>query len=139
MKNKDYYLQLAERYFDAELSEIEEIRLKRFLATTDDPRFNGVKAVMGYLSIERRLHASRPSKMPGIRLFLATTLAAACLLIGFAPLLRPNICVHKANGVVTSNENLVMGTVEEVLSDFFSSDDEINIILNEYLNNVRTL
>lgn len=135
MRNKDYYLRLAKKYFDAELSEIEDIRLRHFLSTTDDARFDDVKAVMGYLSIKKRRHAAKPPKAPATKLYLASTLAAACIIIGLMPMLRPDVCVHKTNGVVTSNEILVMEAVEGVLSDFFSSDDDIDNILNDILNN----
>ena len=47
MKNKQYYIDLAERWFDALLTEEEERALKAFLASTDDPDFDEVKAVAG--------------------------------------------------------------------------------------------
>lgn len=134
MKNNNYYLQLAQKYFTAELSPVEEIRLKRFLAMTNDPRFEDIKAVMGYLAIEKRLHADRTPKTSHIKYYLATTLAAAGLIIGLIPLSGPEVYMHKANGIETSNKVLVMDAVEGVLSDFFSKDTEIDIILNDYFN-----
>ena len=48
-KNKEYYLELVERWFDAETSEAEEQELKRFLAGTEDPDFDEARAAFGYL------------------------------------------------------------------------------------------
>jgi hypothetical protein len=58
MKNKgntkeiEYWLALSERYFDALTTSEEEKALAQFLASdaADDPAFNEIKAVMGYLS-----------------------------------------------------------------------------------------
>ena len=46
------YKAWIDRYFDAALSPSEEAEFRRFLATTDDPAFDGVKAVMGYFAVE---------------------------------------------------------------------------------------
>ena len=45
MKNKNYYMDLADRWFDALLTGGEERELKSFLATTEDPDFDEIKAV----------------------------------------------------------------------------------------------
>ena len=49
-RNNEYYLELVERWFDAETSEAEEKELKRFLATTEDPAFDEARAAFGYLA-----------------------------------------------------------------------------------------
>ena len=49
-KDKQYYLDLAERWFDAETSEAEEKELKRFLAATEDPDFDEARAALGFLA-----------------------------------------------------------------------------------------
>ena len=51
-KNKQYYLDLVERWFDAETSEAEESDLRAFVAATDDPDFDAVRATMGYCAAE---------------------------------------------------------------------------------------
>ena len=50
MKNKSYYLDLADRRFEALLTEDEELELKSFLASTEDPDFDEVKAVAGFFA-----------------------------------------------------------------------------------------
>ena len=49
-KDKQYYLDLAERWFDAETSEAEEKELRRFLAATEDPDFDEARAALGFLA-----------------------------------------------------------------------------------------
>ena len=65
MKNKQYYIDLAERWFDALLTEEEERALKAFLASTDDPDFDEVKAVAGYFATGKAVHeAQEASRRP---------------------------------------------------------------------------
>ena len=61
MKNKSYYLDLAERWFDALLTEDEERELKAFLAGTDDPDFDEVKAVAGFFATGKAVTAEKAS------------------------------------------------------------------------------
>ena len=68
MKNKQYYIDLSERWFDALLTEEEERALKAFLASTDDPDFDDVKAVAGYFATGKALHGSqKASRRPAQR------------------------------------------------------------------------
>lgn len=55
--NKEYWLALSEKYFDALTTDKEEKALTRFLASDAacDPAFNEIKAVMGYLSAGRSI------------------------------------------------------------------------------------
>lgn len=46
MNNKEYYTQLAQRYFEAETTLAEERELMAFLAADDDPVFDELRAVM---------------------------------------------------------------------------------------------
>lgn len=51
-KNKQYYLDLAERWFDAETTEAQESELRDYVSATDDPDFDAVRATMGYCAAE---------------------------------------------------------------------------------------
>ena len=62
MKSKSYYKHLVQKYFDAQTSQREEDRLKRYLASVDDPWFDEAKAVMGYVCLQRRLHSSKKQR-----------------------------------------------------------------------------
>lgn len=61
-KDKDYWLRLSERYFEAETTEEEERELRRFAAQTSDPDFRDLQAVMGFTAIARSLKGSKGSK-----------------------------------------------------------------------------
>ena len=52
-KNRQYYLDLAGRWFDAETTEAEEQELRGFLAGTEDPSFDEVRAAFGFLAAEK--------------------------------------------------------------------------------------
>ena len=56
-KSIGYWLELSEKYFDAQTTNDEERALARFLATPESnhPAFNEIKAVMGYLSTGRSI------------------------------------------------------------------------------------
>ena len=70
--NKEYYLELVERWFDAGTSEAEEQELKRFLAGTDDPAFDEARAAFGFLAASSLLQDAasslrgRGTRKPGL-------------------------------------------------------------------------
>ena len=100
MKNKSYYLDLAERWFDALLTEDEERELKAFLAGTDDPDFDEVKAVAGFFATGKAVAAEkvsvdahRPSVSLRFRWAAAAAVAASLALIAAIGLYhRQNDC-----------------------------------------------
>lgn len=61
-KDKDYWLRLSERYFEAETTEEEERELRRFAAQTSDPDFRELQAVLGFTAIARSSKGSKGSK-----------------------------------------------------------------------------
>ena len=62
-KDKQYYLDLAERWFDAETSEAEEKELRRFLAATEDPDFDEARAALGFLAASSLSSADAASSL----------------------------------------------------------------------------
>ena len=61
-KDKQYWMRLSERYFEAETTEEEERELRRFAAQTSDPDFRDLQAVMGFTAIARSSKGSKGSK-----------------------------------------------------------------------------
>lgn len=61
-KDKQYWLRLSERYFEAETTVEEERELRRFAAQTSDPDFRELQAVMGFTAIARSSKGSKGSK-----------------------------------------------------------------------------
>lgn len=55
-KSTSYWIGLSEKYFDALTTEEEEKDLAKFLTTkeSEQPEFNEIKAVMGYVSVARK-------------------------------------------------------------------------------------
>ena len=74
MDDKAKYLDLMQRYIDAETSPEEEKALIRYVASTDDPEFDSLRGTLGFLSVGKRRKA-RKSKIIK-RYFLAGVAAA---------------------------------------------------------------
>ena len=53
MQNKEYWIKLSSKYFEAETTEQEEQELRQFAATCQDPDFDELRAVMSYLEVAR--------------------------------------------------------------------------------------
>ena len=91
MKNKktnrkndiEYWLALSEKYFDALTTNEEEKALAQFLAssTANDPAFNEIKAVMGYLSTGRSIVQKAKKKARRIGNVIQWASVAACIAI----------------------------------------------------------
>lgn len=105
-----YWDRLVERYFDATATDDEERALRRFLASLAGahPRYDGVRAVMGYLVTARRRHEAATPVRPQARRTFGTRLrhaaaAAAVLAVlgGAAGVVHwrvQNVCVAYAGG-----------------------------------------
>lgn len=153
---EEYWLSLAERYFDALTDEEEELRLREFLATpeADSDKFNDIKAVMGYLSYGKKLQraASKTTERKGAgnrRWSIAAAITAA-IVLGTAWLnsnMQQDICIAYINGQKITDKEMVMsymhhtlaqvtrGTeefyIEKQLGNIFRTMDEYNSINNK--------
>ncbi len=136
MKNKQYYIDLTDRWFDALLSPGEERELKAFLAGTEDPDFDEVKAVMGYFVTGKALASRRPSSRPGRRLaWTAVAVAASvALVIAIGLNHRQNQCYMLAQGVKLTDEETVLQDMETTLSDLFGAGEDVGAQLFDLLN-----
>lgn len=54
MNDKEKYLELMQRYYEAETTPEEERELTSYAASTDDPDFEGLRGVLGFLSVGRQ-------------------------------------------------------------------------------------
>lgn len=136
-KDKQYYLDLAERWFDAETSEAEEKELRRFLAATEDPDFDEARAALGFLaasSLRAELLGTSATTASGSksRRWLVPALGiAASLAIAFfagrftAPVevvpVSNGSCVSYVHGVEVADEDFAVATMENTLQDLFSA------------------
>ncbi len=135
-KDKQYYLDLAERWFDAETSEAEEKELRRFLAATEDPDFDEARAALGFLaasSLRAGLLGTSATTASGSskrRWLIPAVAVAASLVLAFffgrmtAPVevvpVGAGTCVSYVHGVEVNDEDFAVATMESTLSDFFS-------------------
>lgn len=129
--DKAYWLALAESYFNCTATDEEEQRLKTFVATTDYPEFDDVRAVMGYTATARRVAAHPPasgamlgtprpeSNRSGSLRRRLVAAAAALLLVGGATtvyrLSRPD-CVAYVHGERITDRQYVMKLMHATIS-----------------------
>ena len=137
MKNKQYYIDLTDRWFDALLSPGEVRELKAFLAGTEDPDFDEVKAVMGYFVTGKAL-AGRPLSRPGNRFAWTAVAVAASIALVVAIGLRPrqNDCYILAYGEKTTDSRRALENMNSTLSDLFSTGEDVEDQLSDFFNSM---
>lgn len=114
-----------QRYWDAETTPEEELELARYATRVDDPDFEEVRGVLGFLSIGREKTARRTRL---IRLYSFAAIAAAIVVIIVSGLSilqtgyyhRNEICVQYSYGNISHDNKQIMSTVESSLEDFFT-------------------
>ena len=138
MKNKSYYLDLAERWFDALLTEDEERELKAYLAGTDDPDFDEVKAVAGFFATGKAVAAEKAS-VDARRRFLpwaATVAIAASLALVAAIGLhhRQNDCYILAYGEKSTDTQAALADMTATLAGLFEEGEDVGVELSDLFN-----
>ena len=124
-----------QRYWEAETTPVEERELAMYAAATDDPDFEEIRGVLGYLSIgrEKKVRKTRTVWMYSFAAVAASivTVVAIGLNLGkqeSAP--SSDEWVRYAYGEVSSDRVVIMETVDASLADFFSGETpaETNLI-----------
>ena len=133
--------ELAERYFEAQTTDVEEEALARFLATpaSQGKEFDELRAVMGFVATGRAIHNRQRTRGVRFRYY-----AAAAAITGVLALTavwqmaeRTNVCVAYINGERYTDKEIVFSealksidkvkhdlqqeTVQEQLSDIFQT------------------
>ena len=140
MKNKNYYMDLADRWFDALLTEGEERELKAFLAGTDDPDFDEAKAVTGFFATGKAVAKSRAtagSDAPRrTRRWAAALIVAASLALVAAIGLhhRQNDCYILFYGQKSTDTNLVLDDMTATLEGIFGEGEDVGDELFDLFN-----
>ena len=143
MKNKTYYIDLSVRWFDALLNEDEERTLKAFLASTDDPDFDEIKAVAGYFATGKAVYgAQETSRRPAqqgrntLRLAWAAIAVAASLVLVAAIGLyhRQNDCYILAYGEKSTDPKLALADMSATLEGIFGEGEDVSEELFDLFN-----
>lgn len=133
--------ELAERYFEAQTTDVEEEELARFLATpaSQGKEFDELRAVMGFVATGRVIYNRQRTRRVRLRYY-----AAAAAITGVLALTavwqvaqRTNVCVAYINGERYTDKEIVFSeamksidkvrhdlpqeTVQEQLSDIFQT------------------
>lgn len=115
-KDKQYWLKLCERYFEAETTEEEERELRLFAAKTSDPDFHELQAVMGFTAMARP-HIITSSHHH----ILASIAASVIVILGLSLFFSLNNrqqdtgCVAWVNGKKVSDPNEVMTLMQNTM------------------------
>lgn len=130
MNDKEKYLELMQRYFDAETSPEEEKALALYVASTDDPAFEDLRGVLGYIGIGRQIKAK---KARAVRFYSIVAAASVAIVTAIGITLSNqdhNSCIRYTYGNKEDDETLIMESVESSLADFFAGKTpaEANLI-----------
>lgn len=119
--DKQYLLDLTQKYFDGLTNDEEEKLLARMITRTDDPDFDEVKAVIGFLSEGRARSASR-ARTIRIRGFIAAAAVTACISV---------VAISSINRHEDEDLRLVTDTLSELFSYQGPDTDEV---LQDFFN-----
>ena len=123
--NKNYYKRLSQKYFEATLSQREERRLMRFLATTEDQEFDEVKAVAGYFAAGRMVRESAITRIDFRPWVYASAIAAS-----LAVVVGVSLIVENARRVRYTES---LASMESTLTSIFSSGVDVESELSTLL------
>ena len=129
MNDKEKYLELMLRFYDAETSPEEERELALYAVSTNDPAFEALRGVLGFLSIGRRKKAMKNRR---IRYYSMVAAAGVAIVAAIGITLSNqdrNTCIRYTYGDKEDDETRIMESVESSLADFFggSSPAETNL------------
>ena len=135
MTDKEKYTELARRFWEAETSPEEERDLAGYVTNVDDPEFDELRGVLGYLSVGRR-RIGKGRRLRMYSLAVAAACMAAVVAVGLGLLAgRSNriddVCVSYVYGVQTVDSDEIMASVESSLADFFAGETPAEIQLTE--------
>ena len=135
MTDKEKYTALMQHYWEAETTPEEERELARYAARVDDPDFDQIRGILGYLSIGREKRARRVRKVRVYSFAAAAACIVAIIAIGLGIQATPSqreedLCISYAYGVQNTDHETIMASVESSLADFFSGNSpaETNLL-----------
>ena len=121
--DKKYYKKLSNAYFEAALSDSEERRLKAFLASTDDPEFDEVKAIAGFFAAGKTVYGNHGPSATGVSRFWRVAVAASIVVI------------FSISYMSHAKRMRDLSTMESTLTAFFSSGTKVENTIANLFNN----
>lgn len=135
MTDKEKYTALMQRYWEAETTPEEERELARYAARVNDPDFEEIRGVLGYLSIgrEKKIRRAKTIRMYSFAAVAASIVAIVAIGLSLgkeAIVPAKDLCVSYAYGMQMEDNGKIMASVESSLADFFAGDSpaETNLI-----------
>lgn len=122
--------ELAERYFDALTDPQEELELKRFLSTpqASSPRFDEIKAVMGYFAT-RKAATGRQRRKRSIIRWSAAAVAAGIIsaALWHTPAPSHDICIAYIDGKEITDERIILEQMQHTMQMISNTTEENSI------------
>ena len=118
MTDKEKYINLMQRYWEAETTPEEERDLAWYAAQTEDPDFDVLRGVLGCLSIGRGRQTRRRVAQRRLTLSLAAGLATVAVI--WLAVSTRDLCFSNSYGERIQDKEEVMADVEASLTDFFN-------------------
>ena len=135
MTEKEKYKALVQRYWEAGTTPEEERALALYAAGTDDPDFEEIRGVLGYLSIGREKKARKTRNVWMYSFAAVAACIVAFVAIGLNLGKQESIAasdkwMRYAYGVASSDREMIMESVDASLADFFGGETpaEANLI-----------
>lgn len=123
-------MNLMQRYWDAETTPEDERALARYVARVDDPEFDELKGVLGYLSIAKEKGGRKAQSVSFLPFLAVAAGIASIVVICFS--LRSSVAktdeefyVCYSYGEKLTDDQQIMETVESSLADFFNEKSPV--------------
>lgn len=137
-KEREEWLAIAEKYFDATTNDNEEKALRDFLSSAESnhPAFDEIKAVMGYLAAARHIENVNAREKRAVRKKHLVHWAAAAIIafiVGTGTILptgnpdNDDIYVADINGKIYTDKEFVVAHMQHTMSMIASTTKENNI------------
>lgn len=129
--DNDYWKALAERFFEAGTSEVEERELRRFIASgLAGSEFNDVRAVMGLAAVGARRYHRRRRRTIFLSAAAAAAVVAVVAVVMTAVSLAAdggNSCVAYINGTKHTDEAIVMAQMHSTMDEMAQQAQELSV------------
>ena len=136
MTDKEKYMVLMQRYWEADTTLEEEMALARYVARVDDMEFKELKGVLGYLSIGKEKSVRKAGIIRLFPILAGAAGIAAVVVIGFS--IRNSISKTDDElytcylyGEKITDDQQVMESIESSLADFFNGKSPVETNLSK--------